>query len=966
MIRTLDFNAFAAGTVIDDEYAAEGVAVSATGGSGQAMIFDSSNPTGGDDDLASDTLGGLLIISEDGNSEDPDDNATGGSIFFDFDYEEGVRMKSITFKDIEETAGEGTRMIFYAADGSVINNHFVDPTGDGGERTVQLNVKGVARVEVVFQGSGAIDNVTFDDMGKNPMGGNDDPVAVDDELITDEDTPSEPLNVLDNDSDANGDPLMLTSATSTDGSVRFTPEGEVVFTPNTDFNGATTITYTVSDGNGGSTTGTVNVTVNPVNDAPVAVDDEASTAFNTSVVVDLIGNDTDVDGDTLSLASFSSPDGTLDDNGDGTVTFTPNDGFSGTATITYTVSDPGLLTDEGTATVNVGAGPVSPAPDGYVDGDDGDNLIDIDYTGDPNGDMIDDGDSIFPTPGTDDDYVRAGGGDDTVRSGEGSDTVEGGDGNDDIDTSNGDLAPDLGYPSATTDPFGYEGDTNSENDRDLVYGGAGNDTIRTGDDRDTIFGGTGDDVINAGIDDDYVEGNDGNDRIVGGEGNDMLLGGNGNDTIYAGNDPELISDVVNITDEDTGGFSPDRNPNNGMDTVYGGAGNDVIYGADDADFLNGGSGDDYIDGEIDDDIINGNTGNDTLIGGQGNDSISGGQGNDLLEGGTGDDTLRGNRDNDTLIGGEGNDSLDGGGEDDMLYGGDGDDFLMGGQGDDLLDGGAGIDTMTGGAGQDTFVNVNAGDQIDGGSGEIDNDTLDLRGSSPEGGRLEVTYTSEDREDGFVTYFDEDNNVFGDTLNFVEIENVIPCFTPGTRIATPKGERRVEELAVGDRVITRDNGIQEIRWVGARDMTGAEFERAAHLKPVLIRQGALGNDLPERDMMVSPNHRVLVANDKTALYFEEREVLVAAKHLTGLAGVDIVDVSSTTYIHIMFDRHEVILSDGAWTESFQPGDMTLAGIGEEQRNEILELFPELATTQGIEGYTAARRSLKKHEAKLLTK
>jgi len=111
---------------------------------------------------------------------------------------------------------------------------------------------------------------------------------------------------------------------------------------------------------------------------------------------------------------------------------------------------------------------------------------------------------------------------------------------------------------------------------------------------------------------------------------------------------------------------------------------------------------------------------------------------------------------------------------------------------------------------------------------------------------------------------------------------------------------------------------------------------------------------------------MMANDKTALYFEEREVLAAAKHLTGLEGVDIVDVSHTTYIHILFDQHEVILSDGSWTESFQPGDMSLAGIGNAQRQEILELFPELATRQGIEDYASARRSLKKHEAKLLTK
>ena len=214
------------------------------------------------------------------------------------------------------------------------------------------------------------------------------------------------------------------------------------------------------------------------------------------------------------------------------------------------------------------------------------------------------------------------------------------------------------------------------------------------------------------------------------------------------------------------------------------------------------------------------------------------------------------------------------------------------------------------------------------------------------------------------FFDENGDAAG-TLTFTNIENVIPCFTPGTRIATSQGERRVEDLAVGDRVITRDNGIQEIRWVGHREMTGNELEAAPNFKPVLIRQGALGKGLPERDMLVSPQHRVLMSGEKTELYFDESEVLVAAKHLTNMDGIDVVDVSATTYIHVMFDQHEVILSDGAWSESFQPGDMTLGAMGDAQRAEIIALFPELETTDGVEAYTAARRSLKKHEARLLT-
>ncbi len=127
-----------------------------------------------------------------------------------------------------------------------------------------------------------------------------------------------------------------------------------------------------------------------------------------------------------------------------------------------------------------------------------------------------------------------------------------------------------------------------------------------------------------------------------------------------------------------------------------------------------------------------------------------------------------------------------------------------------------------------------------------------------------------------------------TMEFKNIENVIPCFTPGSLIATPKGERPVEDLKIGDKIITRDNGIQEIRWIGTKSLDWRALGTQPHLKPVLIRKGALGHGLPERDMLVSPNHRVLVANDQTQLYFEEREVLVAAKHLVNNAGVSIAE------------------------------------------------------------------------------
>ncbi|MGJ8545311.1 MAG: Hint domain-containing protein [Sulfitobacter sp.] len=351
-----------------------------------------------------------------------------------------------------------------------------------------------------------------------------------------------------------------------------------------------------------------------------------------------------------------------------------------------------------------------------------------------------------------------------------------------------------------------------------------------------------------------------------------------------------------------------------------------------------------------------------ILGTPGNDTLLGTNEDDLITAGAGDDQVLGGAGNDHILGGAGNDDL---------FGGDGDDLVEGGDGDDILTGNAGNDTLLGGAGNDIFYNLNPGDVIDGGSAEGELNRVMLANSITEGGRVDVALDEGSDVNGIITFFDADDNVEGE-VRFTNIHKLDdqpktpPCFTPGTLIATPRGERRVEELQAGDKVLTRDNGIREIRWIGSREMTSMELARGKHLRPILISQGALGNDLPERDMMVSPNHRVLVANDKTALYFEESEVLVAAKHLTGVKGVRVADVPSVTYIHLLFDQHEVILSDGCWSESFQPGEQSLHGVGNAQRQEIFELFPELATPEGVIGYSSARRSLKKYEAALVTK
>jgi hypothetical protein len=106
MTTTLNFNDLSTGTVVDNEYQSQGVTISASGGSGQAMIFDTSNPTGGDSDLHTTNLGKALIISEDGDSNDPDDNGGGGTLTFTFD--SATSVENLTFLDNEE----GARVIF--------------------------------------------------------------------------------------------------------------------------------------------------------------------------------------------------------------------------------------------------------------------------------------------------------------------------------------------------------------------------------------------------------------------------------------------------------------------------------------------------------------------------------------------------------------------------------------------------------------------------------------------------------------------------------------------------------------------------------------------------------------------------------------------------------------------------------------------------------------------------------------
>lgn len=193
---------------------------------------------------------------------------------------------------------------------------------------------------------------------------------------------------------------------------------------------------------------------------------------------------------------------------------------------------------------------------------------------------------------------------------------------------------------------------------------------------------------------------------------------------------------------------------------------------------------------------------------------------------------------------------------------------------------------------------------------------------------------------------------------------VPCFAAGTIITTIGGDCPVELIQPGDRVLTRDNGVQRVVWSGQVTLTQEQLTLLPELRPVRIRAGALNGVAPVRDTVVSPNHRVLIFSPTAQMLFGEAEVLVAAHHLVGSPGFESVESGPATYVHLMFERHEIILGDGAWSESFQPGDYMLGSMDRGQRDEILTLFPDLETQAQAGGFAPARRSLRRHEADLL--
>lgn len=365
----------------------------------------------------------------------------------------------------------------------------------------------------------------------------------------------------------------------------------------------------------------------------------------------------------------------------------------------------------------------------------------------------------------------------------------------------------------------------------------------------------------------------------------------------------------------TGGDDFFSAPGGQADTILGLGGNDTIFGNDQNDSILGGDGDDFLDGGSQNDTLRGEAGNDTLVSSSGNNLLDGGDGDDSIVGGSEADTLLGGDGNDTILGSGGADLIEGGAGDDSLVAGPyGVSTLIGGAGNDVLVANGDVTVMFGGGGNDTFSGLsgNYGDKYISGGGGADAAVFGgnynpanwvVEQGTFRGLPYEAYYQIPNSYRVYFYQFEGDL-IFDDG----EVPVDVPCFAEGTMILTAQGERPVETLRAGDLVATASGHgapFKPVRWVGRRRVDLAAHPRPAAVAPVLVMPGALGDGTPHRPLRLSPDHAVRVGG-----------ALVPVGLLEDGAGIRQESGPHTvTYFHVELFCHDILVSDGAATESY---------------------------------------------------
>lgn len=503
---------------------------------------------------------------------------------------------------------------------------------------------------------------------------------------------------------------------------------------------------------------------------------------------------------------------------------------------------------------------------------------------------------------------------------DGIERFEGSAGNDHIDASGAQGLPAHdGTPVHGLTILAGEGD-------DYIHGSELADVLDGGAGNDTVYGGGGDDLIQSSI---------GDDLVYGGDGADGIRWGLGDPNIPTGHDTYWGGESTNPYEEDTlNAWHIDQN-GNGVRLVFsdveGGMGYDFA-GTSSLEFhefesIRTGGGHDTIDasGAATDGTkgikVSTNWGNDSITGSNANDLIEAGEGADTIEGGAGNDFIALSYDIFQPVSPVDQES-------DLL-------ILRDDFGSDLVRG------FSLGNGQlDPEGRPAAMDRLD------VSDLHDADGNPVNLQDVVVSSVTLNGVESAVLTFPNGEKL---TLHNIKAADLtpqvlnqmgIPCFCQGTLLRTHEGEKRVEDLAVGDLVWTHDHGLQPIRWIGRRKLDRIDLTLAPKLRPIRIRAGALGKGVPHSDLMVSPQHRMLVRSSITHRMFGSDEVLVAAKHLLELDGVEQIDADEVEYFHLLFDGHEILCSNGAESESLYTGAEALKSVGPAARDEIFALFPEL--------------------------
>ena len=665
-------------------------------------------------------------------------------------------------------------------------------------------------------------------------------------------------------------------------------------------------------------------------------------------------------------------------------------------TLTFVIGNNYLDTGGGVSTVVLGNG------DNTVFSGDGADTITV-GTGSNNIAAGDGVNTIVATGvGFGNNIISGGTGADTISVGHGNNHITGGEGIDTgLDTivaGNGDNCIDGGDGAKNTITVGGGNNYLIGGDGvDVITAGNGNNFIDAGEGLNAVTAGSGNnyivvgalsDVVTAMGGENNVQTGDGTNAVTTGTGNDVVETGIGDDTVTVGTGKNIIK-VFGGTDVLTAGADHDRLivDYSAYETIvvsaltgaatYGGTIGDVTLTNFEEFYVTTGSADDVIETFDGADVLDGGGGADILTSGEGNDVIYGGNG-DVVDGG--EDV--GDADFDVLV-------VEGFGFTEIVYDLSADptatESEIGTVNQYDVEGGTllgsmvftGIESVQIG---DQAVTTPEDSQLDGNLFLPDSTVTQVVTSFTVGNNTFIVGETAVRPEGDLTINSNGSYTFVPTLNYhgpgpvisytfetvqingglsapesapliievVSVEEVLPecltpvCFVQGTQIATANGEVPVEDLKVGDLVKTLDRGLQPIRWIDSSYLSVKDLNENEELRPIRISKAAVSAVGGTSELIVSPQHRLLIASKVAERMFGNTEVLVAAKQLLVIEGVDVAhDFDDVFYFHLLLDHHEIVYANGVPSESLYLGQEAQKSLSPVGQKEIVALFPELS-------------------------